>query len=218
VRIMLKKILPFGMDARTRGRKLRDEGDEAMRQRDWPKAVQLYRSYLIHHTDDAPILVQFGHALKELGQIEAALAAYSKAVAAAPADGDAQLHLTNLLRSLDKDKAALPAVDEVSPILRADRERDLKKWSVAARYYSEHLEDHPRDAGIWVQLGHMLKEASLFDEAIYAYQVAKRLETEPSDVAIHLAELLTRMGRAAEAKPLWADLFQQKESFFFHNV
>ncbi len=239
---MFKRNLFFSMTRHGRVRKFRDQGDAAMRKHEWAQAVSLYRPYLAYNQSDTAILVQFGHALKELEHLDEALQAYSNAVSSAPADTDARLHLTSLLNRMEHasvaskqehqaealnesaavsangkldQRDAAPAIDNV---LLGDRQRDKKKWREAARHYSAHLAAHPHQAEIWLQLGHMLKEALLFEDAVYAYRVAKRLEVEPSDVAIHLADLLQRLGRSIEARPLWADLYRQNKSFFLQNI
>jgi tetratricopeptide (TPR) repeat protein len=241
---MVKNILPARLLGKRQAQQNRRDGDAAMRRRDWLSAAKLYREYLAEHADDAPILVQLGHALKEMRRFDEALETYGRAVTVAPGDSDAKFHLTALIRTLGRnwqtepvtktlqllskneaiaDIGLAPPVDldvgqDVNYLSRGDWERDQRNWPNAAKYYNEHLIAHPRDAAIWVQLGHMLKEMSLFDDAIYAYKVAKRLETEPSDVAIHLAELLTRLGRATDATPLWADMFRKQKSFLSRQL
>ena len=234
---VFKGLSIFGKFKRRSLRRLRLTGDVAQRQRDWSKASESYRQYLSHRPNDAPIWVQLGHGLKELKRFGEAETAYRRALRAAPGNADAQLHLTALLQALDRsDEGTIPghefdsrsatpvhihlgdadSVDE-SESRRGDIARDQKSWRSAALFYSEHLIKHPDDGAIWVQLGHMLKESSLFEDAVYAYQVGKRLEGETSDVSLHLASLLMHIGRSEEAKPLWADLFQKEGTFFFHS-
>ncbi len=204
-----------------------------MRFRDWTNAITSYEAYLRYQPDDAAILVQFGHALKETGRVDEAMAAYDRAVAAAPDDEDAALHRDALRDAtgriaLEPDVSAVMIADTMVAValaavpsnasaqFRADRARDLRDWHSAAMSYCEHLHDNLRDAPIWLQLGHMLKEMSALDEAIYAYEMAKQLDQDSSDVGVHLADLLMRVGRTSEARPLWAEMFAQKGSFFLH--
>ena len=56
----------------------------ASRARDWPRAARLYRKALRRVPHSAEIWVQYGHALKESGDIAAAEAAYRRAVELAP--------------------------------------------------------------------------------------------------------------------------------------
>lgn len=237
---MFERVLPFGKVGKNSLRGLRAAGDAARQNRDWLNAVSQYRRYLEHRPHDAPIWVQLGHAHKELKRMDDAADAYVNALKVIPNDADALLHLTALLNELDGPKKARVAtvlIDsslvaqghavatgqlENSPRVLTNRDqgdlaRDNSDWCSAALLYSQYLVVHPGDGAIWVQLGHMLKEQSLFEVALYAYRVGKRLQTEPSDVSVHLASLLMHMGRTSEAKPLWADMFKQDETFFLRD-
>ena len=46
-----------------------------------------------------------------------------------------------------------------SAVIRADRARETGDWAVAARLYRTALDRYPRNAPIWVQYGHALKES-----------------------------------------------------------
>lgn len=66
----------------------------------------------------------------------------------------------------------------------ADSARDSGHWALAARHYMEMLKDNPKDVGIWLQRGHMLKELGLFGDAVESY--GRALELAPNDPEIHL--------------------------------
>jgi tetratricopeptide (TPR) repeat protein len=66
--------------------------------RQWSEAAQDYERYLKLNPHDAPIYVQYGHALKEAGQLAAAISAYREAARLSPTDFDPWLHLAHLLR------------------------------------------------------------------------------------------------------------------------
>lgn len=234
---MFKKSPFFVSFKKSSVRKLRTAGDVAQRKREWSNASEFYQRYLDQRPNDAPIWIQFGHALKELRRFSEAEAAYRSALRAAPNDDDARLHLVALLRSLDRQDEAiqLSLADRdlnntlprdtpgkkipsgLSTVQMGDIARDRRDWLTAASFYGKHLSEHLHDGAIWVQLGHMLKESSLFEEALYAYQLGKRFESQATDVSIHLASLLMHMGRSIEATPLWADMFQNDQSFFLHG-
>lgn len=55
-------------------------GDAARARRDWESAARHYALHLEDHPADFPIWVQFGHALKESGQLERAEIAYIQAL------------------------------------------------------------------------------------------------------------------------------------------
>ena len=212
-------------------RKMRAAGDRSQREQNWSKSVQYYQKYLDRRPNDNPIWVQLGHALKELKRFDEAETAYRRALQASPNDDDALLHLATLLRSSVKNTGAKALEPISNKILRTlhkedkldlhsvimtsrdkgDAARDRQDWYHATLYYSEYLDESPDDGAIWVQIGHMLKEQSLFEEALYAYRVGENLETEPSDVSLHISFLLMHMKHSVHSEPLWAKTFKVSE-------
>jgi tetratricopeptide (TPR) repeat protein len=57
-------------------------------------------------------------------------------------------------------------------IALADRARDAAEWTVAAHYYRMALERNPNRPEIWLQYGHVLKEAGRLSSAERAYKEA----------------------------------------------
>lgn len=100
----IKKSLGFlrfasGKAARSvEARNYKLAGDQARGKQNWAQAVSDYRAYLDHVSGDAPIWVQYGHALKENGDLAEAKLAYEHAVSLDPADTDVLLHLGHLLK------------------------------------------------------------------------------------------------------------------------
>jgi GT2 family glycosyltransferase len=75
-----------------------------------------------------------------------------------------------------------------------NKARTQRKWTVAAEYYRKHLLLVPEDAAIWVQLGHMLKEAGQRQEARQAYTIALDLLPGDPDLLLHLGHALLAAG------------------------
>lgn len=69
-------------------------------------------------------------------------------------------------------------------LARGDCARDRRNWPAAARSYERFLRRRPDNAPIWLQLGHMYKEAGQYASAAKAYQ--KALDLAPQDAEIHL--------------------------------
>jgi len=69
-------------------------------------------------------------------------------------------------------------------LARADRARDSRDWTAAARDYAVAIEDGWGDVRLQVQLGHALKELGRYGEAEAAYR--RFLEAMPFDTDIHL--------------------------------
>ncbi len=100
----------------------RDAADRARDARRWSEAAAQYRIYLAHFQDDAPLWVQLGHALKEVGDLPAAEGAYRLAAGIAPRDHDIPLQLGHVLKLQGRmeDAAAAYAIsDRLAPINHA---------------------------------------------------------------------------------------------------
>lgn len=64
----------------------------------------------------------------------------------------------------------------------------------AAAQYRIHLQRRPGDAGIWVQLGHVLKQAGRWPEALASYQRALELDPLNAEIYRHHAQVLAMLG------------------------
>lgn len=91
-------------------------GDAANAARRWTDAAEAYRRALELDPSLAPIWVQFGHALKEQGDIQGAISAYSRAAAIAPADFDPHFQLGHALKSAGDTAGAIAAFRHASTI------------------------------------------------------------------------------------------------------
>jgi glycosyltransferase involved in cell wall biosynthesis len=98
--------------------------------------------------------------------------------------------------------AGVPVTAAVQRLISAgNRARDARDWEAAAAGYREALERDPQLAHVWVQLGHVLKEAGSLGEAEQAYGEALALKVGESDVHLHLGHLkkmTTGLDAAAE--------------------
>jgi hypothetical protein len=85
-------------------------------------------------------------------------------------------------------------------IWRANRARDTKIWSVAARRYASTLVINPETSDIWVQFGHALKETGLLPHAELAYRRALHLDEFNPDTHVQLGHILKLMGQTEAAR------------------
>lgn len=83
--------------------------------------------------------------------------------------------------------------------MQGDKARASRNWVEAARAYGEHLDTATDDFAIWVQLGHMLKEARRYREARKAYCSAYRLSPDDADLLLNLGHLTKLAGDPSEA-------------------
>jgi tetratricopeptide (TPR) repeat protein len=72
--------------------------DRARDSRDWVSAAEYYRKALDHKPDNPPIWVQYGHALKESGNLGEAEDAYRKSLGLDPDVADTHLQLGHVLK------------------------------------------------------------------------------------------------------------------------
>ena len=82
-----------------------------------------------------------------------------------------------------------------------DAARDRADWATADRHYSKHLSCYPDDFAIWVQCGHVRKEARNYAGAREAYLTAHRLRPLDPDLMLcrgHLEKLDGRLDAAAK--------------------
>jgi tetratricopeptide (TPR) repeat protein len=72
--------------------------DRERDERHWETAARLYRQFLDMDPTNFPIWIQYGHALKEAGYLEAAITAYRKGLELRPNDADALRNLAGALK------------------------------------------------------------------------------------------------------------------------
>src|SRR5262249_22311524 len=78
--------------------RLLKDANQARDRREWSPAADLYARALEQDPDLTHIWIQYGHALKETGDLSLAEAAYLKAMALEPDLADAHLHLGHLYK------------------------------------------------------------------------------------------------------------------------
>ncbi len=88
---------------------------------------------------------------------------------------------------------------ELSLLSRADRARDSRDWSTAARYYQKALGRNPENPGIWVQYGHALKESGNLSQAEDAYRKSLDLDPDIADTHLQLGHALKLQDKKIEA-------------------
>lgn len=106
---------------------------------------------------------------------------------------------------------ALPSPKEKKSIeaseLRSegDTARDQKNWTRAALTYGRYLKLVPEDGPVWVQHGHMLKEAGLFKPAAESYDRALALMPSDPDLCVQRAILYKLLGEFDSAINLFKE-------------
>ena len=83
---------------------------------------------------------------------------------------------------------------------RADAARDNREYMKAALFYEKVLSRAPDDAAIYVQCGHMFKEAGELDRAEQHYNKARALVPNDPDLALQFGHFYKVAGRLDEAE------------------
>ncbi|HTV33790.1 MAG TPA: tetratricopeptide repeat protein, partial [Methylocella sp.] len=197
-------------------RKFVRKGDIGRDMRNWRIASEAYAQALQRNPSLAHIWVQYGHVLKESGDIAQAEDAYRRAIALQPNVADTHYHLGSLLNRLGRFDAGNEAfaralaldtcgdgsrIEQVRMLVRkGDIGRDMRNWQVACEAYAQALQRDPSLADIWVQYGHALKESGDLAGAEVAYRRAIASKPNVLEPHFHLASLLNRLNRFREAK------------------
>jgi len=87
----------------------RAEGDRLRDERRWKEAALSYAAYLDAKADDWPIWVQYGHCLKEAGDVAGGLGAYHRALTLEGNNSDLHLQIGHALKLLGAHENALEA-------------------------------------------------------------------------------------------------------------
>jgi tetratricopeptide (TPR) repeat protein len=120
-------------------------GDAANAARRWAEASEAYRKALELDPSLASIWVQFGHALKEQGDIQGAIAAYARAASMAPAEFDPPFQLGHVLKSVGDTAGATAAFRRASALdpTHAEVKREIDGLSAPGAAPAEEI---PGDA------------------------------------------------------------------------
>jgi cytochrome c-type biogenesis protein CcmH/NrfG len=208
----------------------------AARSRKWSEAERRYAQILFSDPQNGRILVQYGHALKEQGELGLAASAYSRAFRQPGADFDLIDHLLFALRASGQGAAAdaverdeahggevviapdrPPAerppgrlITPLSPLTRLAAIRAAKSgdWTRAARKYDALVRGAPGHAPYWVLYGHALKEGGQRRQALAAYATALRLDPKRADSHLQLGHALKLLERRDDAERAYAYAFQ----------
>ncbi|KAB8123959.1 hypothetical protein D3W54_06815 [Komagataeibacter medellinensis] len=89
-----------------RGRSFARQGDAARDRQDWPHAAAAYRNAVRLIPKRTDLWVQYGHALKGMGNLVDAELAYRRALSAQPFNADTHLQLGHVLKMLNRHEEA----------------------------------------------------------------------------------------------------------------
>jgi tetratricopeptide (TPR) repeat protein len=177
------------------------EATRAYQEKDFARAVPLYERVIALQPDHAEAHYKRGNALKDLGQLPAALASYDLAVEHDPNfpyawcnRGVVQMGLAlyePALASFDR-AIELDPQDAVAHSNRASLLQGLSRWQEALASHDRVLALNPRAFQTWFARGNVLRELQQPDAALLSYQEAVSLQPDFAEGHYNCAVLLER--------------------------
>lgn len=193
---------------------------------DLPGSERAYGRALRLAPNNADTWINAGHLLKRAGRPAEAAAAYGRADVLSPGNPDLARERVALSRAGYSGDGPLPALaaerlpPRPSPLGRlgldggkrrrraaidgGNAARDRRDWPAAAAHYAEAVALDPSLAHIWVQLGHMRKEAGDPHGAEAAYGRALSLKPDEADTWLNVGLLFKLQERWSDAADAYA--------------
>ncbi len=166
---------------------LLEKGNQARDARQFADAENAYKEVLKLKARDARAAYGLGNIYADQQRWENAEAAYRNSVAWAPTDADAHVALSVVL---------------VQPRAAGD---NAKRFADAEMFARRAVQIDPKNAVGWDRLGVALQTRGIFNsETEHSYRRAIELDPTFAVAYAHLARTLNKLGKAAEANPLYA--------------
>jgi tetratricopeptide (TPR) repeat protein len=170
---------------------LLDKGNQFRDARRFAEAEDAYNSILKINAKDGRAAYGLGNIYSDQQRWEEAEVAYRNAALWSPSDVDALVALSVVL---------------VQPRTGAD---NAKRFAEAEGFARRAVQLAPKDAVAWDRLGVALQARGLFNnETENAYRRAVEIDPQFAVAYAHLARVLKRMGRDADAAPLYEQATQ----------
>jgi tetratricopeptide (TPR) repeat protein len=165
---------------------LLEKGNEARDGRKFAEAEASYKEVLKLKARDARAAYGLGNVYSDQQRWEEAEAAYRNSIAWAPTNADAYIALSVIL---------------VQPSAGGD---NAKRFAEAETFARRSVQLDPKNAVGWDRLGVALQARGLANsETEHSYRRAIELDPQFAAAYAHLARVLNRMNRPAEAAPLY---------------
>lgn len=169
-----------------RAEELLGKGNEFRDSRRFSEAEEAYQAVLKLKPRDARAAYGLGNVYTDQQRWENAEAAYRNAATWSPSNVDAMVALSVVL---------------VQPRTGAS---NAKRFADAESFARKAVQLEPQNAVAWDRLGVALQSRGTFNnETEHAYRRAVELDPQFAVAHVHLARVLKRMGRPAEAQPLY---------------
>src|SRR6185503_15155296 len=165
---------------------LLDDGNSARDARKFAEAEEAYQGVLKLKAKDPRAAYGLGNIYSDQQRWDDAEAAYRNSVAWSPNNADAQVALSVIL---------------VQPRNGAD---NAKRFAEAEAFARRAVQIDPKLAVAWDRLGVALQARAIYNsETEHSHRRALELDPQLAVAYVHLAKVLNRTGRQAEAVPLY---------------
>jgi len=178
---------PVRSNVAERVEELLDKGNEFRDAEKFSEAQESYQTVLKLKPRDARAAYGLGNVYSDMQRWDAAEAAYRDAIQWDPTNADAYVALSVIL---------------VQPRAGGD---NAKRFADAETFARRSVQIDPQNAVGWDRLGVAMEARNLLNsECEHSYRRAIELEPGFAVAYAHLARMLNKMGRSAEAAPLYA--------------
>ena len=189
-----------------------DQAIEALQRNDFAAAVPLLQAASEAESENASIQFNLGFALSQLGQDDAAVAAYLKALEIEPDLPQAFLNVGVLLVRVNRATEAVPYLARA--VKRRDDDPQIQyfyahalaesgKPEEAIPVYERAGEMDPRASSIWVELGQAQAQLNRIDDAMGSFRKAAAIDPEMGSYQLQLAERIEQDGGHERALGLY---------------
>jgi tetratricopeptide (TPR) repeat protein len=186
------------------------------------EAVRYLTAAIALRSDNAGIYLNRGRAFSAAGEVDAAIADYSRALALAPMYAAAHSNLGNVLKRQGKVDEAIAEHREAIRLQRnsgfphyylGNVLRDQGKLDEAIAEYREAIRLEEDFVGAHCHLGNVLSTKGRVDEAIAEYREAIRVEKNYPFAHCNLGSALTAQGKLDEAIAEYREAIRLKKNF-----
>ncbi len=203
---------------------LRNLGTILLQQGDHRQAAKLLGEAVIAGAQDPVTLYNHALALQEVGDLDAAVAAYDRVLARDPGVLQAHYNRANALRAAGRLAEAVTGYDAALRVQpgyadawrnRGDALLALRQWAAAGKSFEQAVALKPDLAGAHAGLGAALLSQQRHAAAAERLRIALALEPSDPQALCNLATSLLELREPAAAAPLYARALELSPAYPF---
>lgn len=174
----------------------------------YDEAVNCFENVISANPTDVLAYNHLGTIYAAQNNHEKAVAEYKRGLQVDPNHPILQFNMAKSLESLNDDMSAIQAYETAlrarpgwqdAVIAYSDLLLGHRKTKAAGELVQNSIALHPKDAGLYVQMGKILMRQSNFDKAASSFEIANRLVSGNAETLKSLAEAFEKTGKKEEA-------------------